>query len=134
MPMPTLAVSERPDDDAVIEGAIVPSELVVVLVELRDANAVDVGLEMDIEESTVVLELRDSDAIAVEGLESTINACPRTRRLLESLQQSSPSNEQHQAPEEIGGHANSLPPSLEWPRFTKSHQSTGRSISRSELP
>lgn len=121
MPMPTLVDSEWPDDDAGIEGAIVPPELVVVLVELRDARAVDMGLEMDTEESTVLLELRDSNAIDVEGLESTIDIRPRIRRLLGSLQQlSSPSIKQHQAPEEIGGHAITLPPLLNWSRYKKS--------------
>ncbi|MCJ1271472.1 hypothetical protein MMC22_011373 [Lobaria immixta] len=165
--MPTLADSERPDDDAGVEGPIVPPELVAVLIEIRDENAVDVELEMDTEESTVVLieirdenvvdvglemdteestvvlkirdenvvdvrlemdteestvilELRDSDAIGVEGLESTIDVCPRVRSLLGSLQQLSPSsNGQHQIPKEIGGHVMiAAPPPLAWSRFT----------------
>ena len=66
-----------------------------------------------------MLELRDSDAIDVEGLESTIDVCPRVRSLLGSLQQLSPSsNGQHQIPEEIGGHVMMLaPPPLDCSRF-----------------
>ncbi|MCJ1264450.1 hypothetical protein MMC22_004322 [Lobaria immixta] len=138
MPMPTLADSERPDDDAGVEMGIVvleltvvfvePSdadaanaesemdtdvslvvlELTVVFVEPSDADAADAELEMDTDVSLVVLALRDPDAVDVEYLEDIIDACPRVRRLLESLQQLALS--QHQVPDERGGHANIAAP------------------------
>ena len=87
IPMPTLAESERPDDDAGEEVGVVAPELVGVLVESRDA--------------TVVLK---PDAVDVEGLD-TIEACPSVKRLEVSLQQSPALFLQHQIPEDSGGHA-----------------------------
>lgn len=111
-PMPTLAESERLDDDAGIEV----DELAAVLVDLSDASAADEGLEMDAAEPVAVLESRDPEVVDVEGWEDTIVSCPSVRRLLGSLQQVVwvP---QHQVPEESGGHATSKAPWLSEPRF-----------------
>lgn len=114
MPMPTLAESERPDDDAGTEVDVVVPEPVA---ELVDLNAPDVGLEMDAGESTVVLALRDPAAVDVEGWEDTIKACPSVKRLLEVLQQLSCDEPQHQVPELSGGHAIIWLPRSALPRF-----------------
>lgn len=98
--MPTLAESERPDDDAGTEVDVVVLGLAGVLVELRDAvDMVDAA-----------------DSADFEGLEDTIEACPSVRSLLESLQQLVVPGffSQHQVPEESGGHATiSAPPPIE---------------------
>lgn len=110
-PMPTLAESERPDDDAGIEVDVDVAELAAVL-----ANAADEGLEMDAAEPVAVLEPTDPDVVDVEGWEDTIVSCPSVRRLLALLQQLS-AVPQHQIPEESGGHAISRAPLLCSPRF-----------------
>lgn len=115
IPMPTLAESERPDDDAGEEVGVAAPELVGVLVESRDASAVDAELEMGKGDATIVLE---PDAVDVEGWDVTIEACPSVKRSEDSLQQlSPPSFSQHQVPEDSGGHAIIRAPPLEWPMF-----------------
>lgn len=112
--MPTLAESERPDDDAV--GVVAP-ELVGALVESRDASAVDAEL------ATVVLK---PDAVDAEVLDVTIEACPSVKRLEGSLQQLSlPPFSQHQVPEDSGGHATMRAPPVEGSIFALNHQSKG---------
>lgn len=101
--MPTLAESERPDDDAGTEVDVVVLGLAGVLVELRDA--------VDMVDAADAADSADS-----EGLEDTIEACPSVRRLLESLQQLAVPGffSQHQVPEESGGHATiPAPPPIE---------------------
>ena len=105
MPMPTLAESERPDDDAGVEVGVV-----VVLVEPSDADAADAELE-----SLLVLALRDPDAVDVEDLGDINDACPRVRRLLDASQQVVPP--QHQVPDERGGHATIRAPLSAGSRF-----------------
>ena len=79
MPIPTLAESDRPDDEAGIAVGVVVAEIMPVLLELRDANALDGGLEVDAFGSTVVLVLRNTDAVDAEGWEERIVACPKVR-------------------------------------------------------
>lgn len=82
MPMPTLADPERPDEDAGIEVGIVMPEFTAVLVELRDANAVDaVNAVAPVDEVDAV------NAVDIEGVEDMIEACPSVTRFSESLQQ-----------------------------------------------
>lgn len=116
MPMPTLAESGGPEDEAGIEVGAVVAEIIPVLLEPRDANALDAGLEVDAFGSTVVLALRNADAVDAEDGEERIVACPKVRWLAASLQQELPP--QHQVPEESGGHA-----IIRESRFAYSHQS-----------
>lgn len=76
-------------------------EIIIMLVDLGDADEVDAELEMESTE----LGLRDPDAVDVERFEM-ITACPSVRRLVESLQQSATSFVwQHQVPDSSGGHS-----------------------------
>ena len=91
IPMPTLAVLKRPNDDAGDEAGVAVPELVAVSVELSDASAVDAELVVDADDSSIVLDLWESDAVDVEALDVTNEASPSFKsRLADSSQQLSP--------------------------------------------
>ena len=113
MPIPTLAESERPDNDAGEEVGVAGPELVEVCEELCDASAVVAELEMGADDSSVVLDPWELDAVDVDGLDVTIETSPSVKRLEDSLQQLSPvCLVQHQVPEDRDGHAIIPPPPL----------------------
>ncbi|MCJ1422168.1 hypothetical protein MMC29_000047 [Sticta canariensis] len=101
--MPTLAESERPDDDAEDEVGVAVPELVAVCLEPGDASAVDAELEMGADDSSVVLDLWEPDVVDAKGLDVTIETCPSVKRFEDSSQHLSPiSLAQHQIPRDSG--------------------------------
>lgn len=107
IPMPTLAVLKRPNDDAgegtgvagpelvavsveLFDASAVDAELVAVSVGIFDASAINAELMVDAYDSSIVLDLWESDAVDVEALDVTTVACPSVKRLEGSPQQLSP--------------------------------------------